>query len=370
MQKFDSLFAYLAEVDRDVLAYLRDSPANLKLDSGSFESRYLQEAVWSYVSRPAKRLRPAVMLLACGAVGGNPRSALPAAAGVEMFHTWTLVHDDIIDQDNLRRGAPTVHAAAREYGQSQLGLSEEVATEYGRNLAMLVGDAQTGWTTALFTECGLRSGVDPLVVLTILHHLQSRIVAQLVAGETMDYEFSLLHEQLAPGITESKIIDMLWLKTGVLYEFAGCSGAMIGKETKHLDDEQVDAIAQFAGRCGTAFQLQDDILGIVGQQNETGKPFGSDIREGKLTLVVYEARANASEAQWQQIEATLGNRHASFQEIEDVAHLLRDLGGIDQTAARARDYIESALPLLDPIPSSVSKSLLEDWAAFMIDRRF
>jgi len=365
MQKFDALLRYLSTVDRDLLAYLGSSPSSSELPAG-----HLNDAVWSYVRRPAKRLRPGVLMLACGAVGGDPSIALPAAAAVELFHTWTLVHDDIIDNDHMRRGSPTVHAAAARYGADSLGLSPEEATTYGRNIAILAGDVQTGWSTSLLAECGLSGAVDPLVVLTLIRHLQSKIVADLIMGEAQDVEFSLVGDPALSDIDEEKILRMLWLKTGVLYEFAGRAGAMIGRNTTDLNDPQVEAIASFAGKCGIAFQLQDDIIGILGEEADTGKPKGSDIREGKLTLIVHEAFKNASEGQCATLMATLGNGGATSQELEEVTALLCELGGVERAASLARSYIESAVPFLHSLPESEPRTLLEGWSEFMIDRQF
>ncbi len=121
-----------------------------------FKPRDLQDAVFAYVSRSGKRLRPAVLMWACGAVGGDETTALPAACGVEMFHTWTLVHDDLIDQDDLRRGGPTVHKLG-ELAALKLGYAGSKSVEYGRDLAVLTGDSQHGWTISLFCECAMNS---------------------------------------------------------------------------------------------------------------------------------------------------------------------------------------------------------------------
>lgn len=365
MSKFETLFSYLSVVDAKILDYLAGSPAALVL-----QPPHLYDHVWSYIRRPAKRLRPALAMLACGAVGGDPENSIPAAAAIEMFHTWTLVHDDVIDNDALRRGSPTVHVAAAAYGAREFDLDAEEALEYGRSMAILTGDAQSGWSTALLSECGLNGSVDPLVVLRLVHHLQSHVVALLLSGEALDVEYGLGRDQFRVDIDADKILEMLWLKTGVLCEFAARAGAMIGKNTPLLDDADVSAIATFAGRCGIAFQLQDDIIGILGEESDTGKPVGSDIREGKLTLIVYEALRNASSSQRASLLAVLGNREASSSEVSRATALLQELGGVARASALALEYVAGALPLLDRIPESPSKGLLQSWAGFMIDRRF
>jgi geranylgeranyl diphosphate synthase type I len=173
-----------------------------------------------------------------------------------------------------------------------------------------------------------------------------------------------------PDIDESKIVEMLWLKTGVLYEFAGMAGALIGKNTCDFEDIEVQAIRQFASNCGTAFQLQDDILGILGDETTLGKPVGSDIREGKKTVIVYEALRNANESQREQLLAVLGNRAATHDEVQATARLLCELNGVARTRDLAASYISKAIPHLEAIRDSRYKRLLLLWADYMLERKF
>jgi geranylgeranyl diphosphate synthase type I len=362
---FTALLEFLKRADRDVLGYLRHSPS-----SRMFAPQAIKEAAWSYVSRPGKRLRPAVLMMACGSVGGEIEKAVPAAAAVEVFHTWTLVHDDLIDNDDLRRGSPTVHVMAESHGKEEWGLDAVAARRYGRDIAVLAGDVQHGWATALLAETGLELGVDPAVVLSVVRLLASSVVSQLVCGETLDVEFSLLDDRSAGVLDERSIIEMLTLKTGVLYEFAGTAGAMIGKSTTDREDPLVLALGSFCANCGTAFQLQDDILGVLGEEKDTGKPFGSDIREGKQTVIVHEALMNADEAQRADLMTVLGNEAASDDQVRHTVSLMEQLGGIDRTRNLALSYVESALGLLEPVPDSDYKSLLQLWAGYVIDRRY
>ena len=170
------------------------------------------------------------------------------------------------------------------------------------------------------------------------------------------------------GFSE-QILDMLWKKTGILYEYCGLAGALIGKNVLEYD-QQVEALKDFCSLCGTAFQVRDDILGLVGNEPELGKPVGSDIREGKKTLIIREALTNADERQKSEILKVLGNSKATVQEIEKVTRMIIDLGGVEKAAKVAREYVNRAVPLLERLPSSPSRDLLYDWANYMIDRRY
>lgn len=332
-----------------------------------FQPEHLKDAIFAYLDRAGKRLRPSVLLWSCGAVGGDEEDAMPAAAGVEMFHTWTLVHDDLIDNDDLRRGGPTIHKMAADYAANTLGYNAEQSEEYGRDIAILTGDSQHGWTVSLFCECATQRGVDPRVVLDIIYHLESYVVNTLIEGETRDVQYSLTPiEQLSVD----DIVSMLWMKTGVLYKFSALAGAMIGLDSADPKHPYVVALSTFASRCGTAFQLQDDILGLLGKESQLGKPIGSDVREGKKTTIVFHSLQAADAEQRKFLLSVLGNREASAADVVAAADMMVSLGGVQKTTELALEQIDRALPELDAIPDSKYKSLLESWAHFMINREF
>ncbi|MCX8053818.1 MAG: polyprenyl synthetase family protein [Armatimonadetes bacterium] len=354
-----------------------------------FKPQDLRDAVFAYLERPAKRLRPAVMMWSCGAVGGDENLVIPAAAGIEIFHTWTLVHDDLIDNDELRRGGPTIHKLGEAFAREKLGYPEEKCRDYGRDLAVLTGDSQHGFTISLFCECAgaktsptpsfarrrdkngsypaLSDGCDPSVVLDVIYHLESYVVNTLIEGETLDVQYARTPVE---KLTCDDIVRMLWMKTGVLYEFAARAGAMLGLNTSDLTHPWVAALSRFASKCGTAFQLQDDILGLLGKEEQLGKPVGSDVREGKKTTIVYFALKTASEEQKKFLLSVLGNANASTNEVQKATQMMLSLGAVDQTAQLALEHVNSALTELDELPDSQYKELLRAWAKYMIERQF
>lgn len=332
-----------------------------------FKPQDLRDAVFAYIQRPGKRLRPAVLLWSCGAVGGDEEAALPAAAGIEMFHTWTLVHDDLIDNDDLRRGGPTVHKMGQDFAARTLGYDDNKSRDYGRDLAVLTGDSQHGWAASLFCECARLNGLDAGVVLEVVYLLESQVVNTLIEGETLDVQYSRTPiEQLS----REDIVHMLWMKTGMLYEFAARAGAMLGLGTRDPAHPHVAALARFASKCGTAFQLQDDILGLLGIEKQLGKPVGSDVREGKKTTIVFFALKSASEQDRRFLLSVLGNADASAEEVEKATKLMVSLCAVERTAELALEHVNSALPELGVLPDSEYKELLSQWAHYMISRTF
>ena len=361
--------------NQEFMKYLENTSkkvSNYILNSDVIEflkPEHIRESVLTYLQRPSKRLRPAILLLSCGSVGGKEENAISAAAGVELFHTWTLVHDDVIDNDDLRRGQATVHRLMEKRALKDMQLSPNKAIEYGRDIAILAGDVQHGWSTTFFIDSALKYGVEPRVVLAIIRHLQTYVLNMLLYGEVLDVQFSLQKKDIT-DISEVDIIHMLWLKTGVLYEFSSIAGAMIGKNTDNMNALEIQALRKFTGNCGIAFQLQDDILGLVGDEGLLGKPVGSDIREGKKTTILLHALSNASESQTKRLFSIVGNENANQSEFEEAKKLLIDLGGVQYTKELAEDYITKALPNLDILKDTTYKALLREWADFMINRKF
>jgi len=332
-----------------------------------FEPAHIKSAVYSYIKYGGKSLRAVVLLLSCGAVGGNEEIAIPAAAAVEIYHTYTLVHDDIIDRDEKRRGVPTIHTEYAEIARTEMGHDEAEAAHYGLTIALLTGDIQQAWPIFLFAEVTQKHDVDARLILNLLSDLTSRLSTTLIAGETLDVQFS---KQPIDAISEELVLDMLWKKTGALYEFAGQSGAAIGLGDVTLRAPEVRNIAAFCGKCGTAFQLQDDILGVVGDELKLGKPVGSDIREGKRTTITLQAFREANPGQRARLQSILGNPQATEADIKTATGLLRQLGGIEYTQNLARGYLEEAIPLLDSLPQSEYKDLLFQWADYLVERKF
>ncbi len=330
-----------------------------------FQPAHIRDAVYSYVKGGGKSLRPAVAMLACGALGGDEGQALPVAAAIEIYHTWTLVHDDVIDRDDTRRGRPTVHREYAERASREFGWADAEAEHYGRTIAMLAGDVQQSWSWSLLFEACER-GVPAAVVIQLAQVLASQVTPLLVEGETLDVQYSGAALQL----DEDAVIDVLWKKTGVLYEFAGRAGAAIALSDASADAPATRAIANFCRLCGAAFQIQDDILGVVGDAQQLGKPVGSDIREGKTTLLTLKALAQANARQRDALLRTLGDDGASAADVSAVTALLHDTGAVEYAQTVSRQYVGEALTHLDALPDNRYRSLLAQWAHYLVQRKF
>lgn len=332
-----------------------------------FVPQDIHDAVYSYIMAGGKVLRPGVLLFACGAVGGEETRALPAAVAIELFHTWTLVHDDIMDRDTTRRGRPTIHEEFRQRALTRDGYTPQEAQHYGLSIALMTAELQHGWQIALLTDLYDLSHLDPTVVFTLIRLLERDVLLALVEGQTLDIQYA---KAPVESLTEDMILGMLWRKTGALYRFAGMAGAMIGLNTADADHPLVEALSTFTSQCGTAFQLQDDILGIIGDEKTLGKPVGSDIREGKRTTILSYTFQRASPAQRRRLLDVVGRKTATDADVLEMAALLQDLGGVDHTKALAQRYVETAVGHLERLPASPHKDLLTAWAEYLIGRTF
>ena len=336
----------------------------------AFRPDHTRDAIYHYPGQRGKALRPLMLLLSAGAVGGDEDRALPAAAAVELFHTWTLVHDDIIDRDTTRRGRPTVHTAFAARGAADLGLAAAEAAHYGEAVAILAGDQQQGWVYALLAELPER-GVAPQVALQLIRELALEVETALLEGEMLDVQFS--HEPIT-ALSEAAVLDMLSKKTAVLYRFAARAGALIGLDQTRPPAAEGErlcrALETFAATCGTAFQLQDDLLGITGDERRLGKPVGSDLREGKKTLIIFHALRNGTPAQIATLQAVLGNPHATPEAVAAAIAALEATGSLAYVRGMAQETIDRAYRALEVLPDTPYRRLLTLWAHFLVAREF
>jgi len=368
MKKNTDLAGYLAETELQVADYV-----GRRLATGGFLPGHLREGALAYVGRSAKRLRPALLMLSCGATGGSGREmeSLPAAVAVELFHTWTLVHDDIIDEDELRRNEPTVHKLVERRALEESKIDPGKLEKYGASIAILAGDVLHGLSVGAFTDCARSGNVSPDLIFALIKRLETATLCDLLHGEAMDVQLG--YQDLRNGrvsIDDGMVLEMIRLKTGALFEFSGMAGAMIGKNTTDFSDPDVLAIQNFAKNCGIAFQLRDDLLGLLGDRSSLGKPIGSDIREGKKTTIVLESLRNASPGQRERILSALGNKGCTDEDARELTSLFGELGGIGHTKELAAGYMKEAFSYMERLPESSYKALLKSWADSMVNREY
>ncbi len=277
-----------------------------------------------------KRLRPAVVTLAADAVRkGSSDDLLPAALSLELTHNFTLIHDDIMDGDAVRRGVPTVH------------------TVWDEPTAILAGDVL--YAKAFEFIC-LSEAADAAKIRAV--KMLARTCTDICDGQSMDMAF-----EKRGDVDGMEYLEMVSKKTGVLY---GASAA-IGGILAGASPIQADALYQYGVNSGIAFQIQDDLIDLLASSDVTGKDRASDIREGKQTLIAIRAREKG-------IDLASYRRKLSSAEIDDLIARLQGAGVIDEVRAIAVERAAVAKDALSVIPDSEEKRLLIEIADFFIDR--
>jgi geranylgeranyl diphosphate synthase type I len=265
-----------------------------------------------------KRIRPVLCLLACEAVGGSPELAAPAAAAIELVHAFTLIHDDVADQDELRRGRPTVW---RRWGVGQ---------------AVTAGDA-------LYSLAGLCLGhldANRLRhdVICATHHELHEAVLALCEGQQLDISF-----EGRADVAVEDYLQMIGLKTGALLAAAAGIGALTGG----ADVETSNRLRRFGRQLGVCFQVCDDLLGIWGDPAQTGKPVGGDLLRRKRSLPVIHALSHAGGSH--ELLRRLTGGISTAEEAGAVAEEMEAVGSRVYCEQAAAEALDRALVALEPL---------------------
>lgn len=353
--KYDEELARIAECVRELLQDQSLHP--------QFNPPELQKAVLAYPTRGGKFMRPALTAWCCRALGGDEKIALQAGLAIELYHTYTLVHDDVIDRDPVRRGKPSVHKLLAGVGGEKYGLTDEAA-HYGVSMAILAGDCLQSWAVLLLATLPRNFDIDPLVVLRIIRRLQGQVGPAICEGEVRDIQLPYIPVNM---VTQDDILRVILTKTAALFGFCAWTGSLLALGHEK-EDEHVYTLAAFAERAGIAFQLQDDVLGIVGDQSTLGKPIGGDLREGKRTLIIALAWERATDAERELLSGVLGNHAATPAEIIATTELLVRLGAVADVQARANQYRDEALGYLEQLPENEAIGYLRELASSMVQR--
>jgi len=278
-----------------------------------------------------KRLRPAVLFLSGEAVRkGSTPDLVKAAIALELIHTFTLIHDDIMDGDSTRRGVPTVH------------------TVWDEPTAILAGDVL--YARAFTFLC--QTHADETARLRAVDIL-ARACADICEGQALDMSFEKMSD-----VTEAEYIEMVRKKTGSLYAAAAGIGGLLAGANR----VQFDALTAFGENAGIAFQIQDDLIDLITPPGASGKDQGSDIREGKQTLLSITARRRGYDL----------SRYRGNLSPEDIPRLIDDLnacGAIEYVRHCAQDYLRKAKASLKVLPESEERRLLFEMADFFVSRR-
>jgi geranylgeranyl diphosphate synthase type I len=308
-------------------------------------SRYLLKA-------GGKRLRPTVSLLAAEAVAdvpplsvdyrqfpaldGGDVDVMAGALSLEIIQSFTLIHDDIMDDDALRRGVPAVHKA------------------YDVDTAILAGDTLYSTAFELMAETGA-AAENGLEAMRMLANTCTRICE----GQALDVEFEHRTEVLP-----EEYLAMVESKTAVLYGDAASTPAVL----LDADDDVVDALYDYGIHSGSAFQIQDDVLDLTVPSDQLGKQRGSDLVESKETLITLHARQQGVDVD--DLVAADDAESLTDDAVESAVAVLEEAGSIDYAREKARALVDRSKTDLEVLPDNEARALLEDIAEYLISRGY
>ena len=318
---------------QEIFALLREDLAAIEREFGRDTVSHVEAIteIGEYLRRGGgKRIRPMLLLLSSRLLNYQGRGAIKLGAVVEMIHTATLVHDDIIDEAQIRRGRPAAN------------------TQWGNSKCVLAGD----WLYMQAFKIALEERnfriLDTLIDLT----------QQMVEGELLQME------KLGQLIAIDQYFDLIYRKTACLFSVCMRLGAILGGATP----EQEQNLAQYGRDLGMAFQIVDDVLDLTASEDVLGKPVASDLREGKVTMAVIHALERCTREEREKIDAVIRDRAFNGVSHGDILAILQQYRSIDAAHQRAQQYATLARNAICNFPNVEAKRVLL-WAPdFVVDR--
>jgi geranylgeranyl pyrophosphate synthase len=317
----------------------------MRADLDRVNARVAQAAEVSYpvvadllsdiVRAGGKRLRPLLLLLAGRAYDyeANLDRLITAAAGVELLHTASLIHDDTVDRAALRRGKPTLNSMLSS------------------GAVILIGDY-------LFAQSAmLAAATDSTRVVSVF----ASTLGDICDGQLMEIFDAQRLDQ-----TREEYERRIYGKTASLFAGSAEMGAILGQ----APESHIAALQRYGADLGTAFQIADDILDVTGATGDLGKPAGNDLRQGTLTLpiILYLAGRSTTSAEWQEIEAIVGGHAADNGAFDGALRSVRSSGAIDQAIAVAEEYVARAKATAALVPDAETRDLLAELADLAVHR--
>jgi geranylgeranyl diphosphate synthase type I len=340
LEEFSALLAGFREkLDRALAGWL-EAKRGEAVAAGSPETLELIDGVSQLATRGGKRLRPALVYYTYRACGGEADGdVLPLALATELLHTYLLIHDDIMDHAEVRRGLPAAHVRFRE-AHREHGLHGDAA-DFGRSVAILLGDLAQAWAVELAALSS--TGRGPTA--RDLARGFAAMCQEVIGGQYLE----LLVAQRRAA-TEEELLRVLRLKSG---RYTAERPIQLGALLAGAPPETLAGLSRYGTAVGEAFQLQDDLLGMFGDPETVGKPVDADLKEGKFTFLIHHAVARATPEQRRVLDAALGNPGAAPGQTAAALRVIAETGAREAVSAMIEERLRtarSALAALDLRP--------------------
>lgn len=333
----------MEEISMDVIEelgnYSVDISKTIEEELSCIVPNNLQEASIYLTKAGGKMLRPALTLITSEAVGGSRDNSLKSAAAIELIHTFSLIHDDIMDDDDMRRGKPAVHKV------------------WDENVAILAGDTLFSKAFEIIMNSDPEKNTPTQLSQTLATVAYACV--KICEGQASDMSFEDRYD-----VSEEEYLDMIFKKTGALIAAASKAGAIMGG----ANQEVIDAMYDYGRLIGLAFQIQDDYLDLASDEETLGKPIGSDIAKGKMTIIAIKALAASEGEDNKKLLEILKDDNNSQEDIDMALDLFNKYGAIEYAKNVALENVTSAKKVLEILPDSESKQMLFDLADFVLER--
>jgi len=287
----------------------------------------LYDAAGHLIVNGGKRLRPYMVIRSCQILKGEVSNAMPAASAVEMVHNFTLVHDDIMDNDEMRHGVPTVHK------------------KFGMPIAILAGDVLFSKAFQVITDSKLSTNATTQLVSRL-----AKACVDVCEGQLLDVKMA--EAKKIPA--QAEYITMIGKKTAALFDVSCAMGAICA--TNKVKD--ITNLSSFGRNLGIAFQITDDLIGVMGDPKITKKPVGNDLREGKKSLPILMAIKSAKGNDKKIILKAFGNSKVSRKDLNKAVDVIRSLGIEENVRKQALKYAEKAEKSLAKYSGSAKMELI------------
>lgn len=328
--------AAILNLEAALTPYTNQVEAELKKYLSPREPKELYDAVKHLFDAGGKRLRPILSLLSAQAVGGDSADVLPYAAALEMTHVFTLIHDDIMDKADMRRGVEAVHK------------------KFGPDTALLAGDTLQAMAFETLTRLNIP---DPLLREIVRDY--AGLVKEVCEGQQYDLRFESLRR-----VDELTYFHMIERKTATLYELAMKHGALIAKG----DSTHAKKLAETGRLIGLAFQVWDDVLDLMGDETKLGKPTKEDIFAGKKTLITVFAMDKLDPLDRRKLVDLLAKKPKVEADIKDILKLFEKSGAIKMATEKARAFASHAKSALGNLPPTNARNLIGEIADYAVTR--
>lgn len=358
----ETLLKFVKKIDKQLKEYFKNELVNIF--GVSKKEIKLNQHIFKHLAehnlRPAKRLRGSFVYYGYRLFkNDNESNIMKASMSIELIHTALLMHDDFMDQDDTRRGLPTTHEYYKKYHQNKKFRFDE--QHYGEAMAVTVGDVALMQGFEILSKSNFP---DSRKILAINRTLKG--IANTAYGQAYDVTLESLGKA-----TEKDITDIHHGKTSIYtYENPLHIGAILAG----ANENDLEILSRYAIPGGIAFQIQDDILGLFGNPEKTGKPAHSDLRQGKMTLLIIKALEKADKKQKKRILEIWGNRNLTERDADDIRKIVIDTGSLEYSKKVSVKWAQKAQLAIPEMKSkkwnNESIKYLDGIAQYMVERDY